>query len=77
MAELAQIGHLHTSLPFVVAEFEAAKALMGADYWSYGFAPNRRVLETFARYHHEQGLSAAPVAPEALFAPSTLDTSRN
>jgi len=34
------------------------------------------VLETFARYHHEQGLSARKVAPEELFAASTLDLAR-
>jgi 4,5-dihydroxyphthalate decarboxylase len=70
--ELGQIGHLFVSLPWGVAEFEQARLLMGDDYWSYGFEPNRHVLETFARYHHEQGLSARKVAPEELFAPSTL-----
>jgi 4,5-dihydroxyphthalate decarboxylase len=49
---------------------------MGEDFWSYGFETNRHVLETFTRYHHEQGLSAQKVAPEALFAPSTLDVSK-
>jgi 4,5-dihydroxyphthalate decarboxylase len=76
MAELAQIGHLYASLPFGVSEVAAAKALMGEDFWSYGFEANRHVLETFVRYHHEQGLSAQPVAPAALFARSTLDLSK-
>jgi len=76
MVELAQIGHLFNSLPFGVSEVAAAKALMGEDFWSYGFEANRHVLETFTRYHHEQGLSAKKVAPEALFAPSTLDISK-
>jgi 4,5-dihydroxyphthalate decarboxylase len=70
--ELGQIGHLFVSLPWGVAEFEHARALMGEDYWSYGFGPNRHVLETFARYHHEQSISARKVAPEELFAASTL-----
>jgi 4,5-dihydroxyphthalate decarboxylase len=70
--ELGQIGHLFVSLPWGVAEFEKARALMGTDYWSYGFDANRHVLETFTRYHHEQGLSARKVAPEELFAASTL-----
>lgn len=76
MAELGQIGHLFTSLPFGVSEFDAAKKLMGDDYWSYGYEANRHVLETFTRYHHEQGLSARKVAPEELFAQSTLDISK-
>ncbi len=77
MAELAQIGHLSASLPWGVSEFQAARALMGDDYWSYGLDANRHVLETFTRYHHEQGLSARRVAPEELFAASTLELSKN
>jgi 4,5-dihydroxyphthalate decarboxylase len=77
MEELAQIGHLYTSLPWGVSEFQQARELMGEDYWSYGLAPNRQQLETFTRYHHEQGLSARKVAPEELFAPSVLDLSKN
>ncbi|MEI7470336.1 MAG: ABC transporter substrate-binding protein, partial [Chloroflexota bacterium] len=76
MYELGQIGHLFNTLPWGVAEFEAAKKLMGEDYWSYGFKANEHVLETFTRYHHEQGLSAEKVDPRALFHPSTLDLSK-
>jgi len=73
MAELGQIGHLFVSLPWGVANFHAAQALLGADYWSYGFDRNRHVLDTFCRYHHDQGLSARLVDSASLFAPSTLD----
>jgi 4,5-dihydroxyphthalate decarboxylase len=63
-------------LPWLTANMEEARALMGDDYWSYGFAPNRHVLETFVRYHHEQGLSSRLLQPEELFAPGTLETFR-
>ncbi len=76
MDELGQIGHLFTSLPWGVMEFESARALMGEDYWSYGFEANQHVLETFTRYHHQQGLSARQVDPRALFHPATLDLSK-
>jgi 4,5-dihydroxyphthalate decarboxylase len=76
MYELGQIGHLFASLPWGVAEFEAAKALMGEDYWSYGYEQNKHVLETFTRYHFEQGLSAVKVNPESLFATSSLDLTK-
>jgi 4,5-dihydroxyphthalate decarboxylase len=76
MAEMAQIGHLFTSLPWGVSEFNEAKKLMGEDFWSYGFEANRQVLETFTRYHHAQHLSARKVAPEELFATSTLDIAK-
>jgi len=73
MQELGQIGHLFVSLPWGVSEFEKARELMGADYWSYGFEANRHVLETFTRYHHEQGLSPRRLQPEDMFAPETLE----
>ena len=74
--ELGQIGHLFTSLPWGVAEFDATRRLMGEDYWSYGIEPNRHVLEAFTRYHHEQGLSARQVKLAELFAPSTFELSK-
>jgi 4,5-dihydroxyphthalate decarboxylase len=74
--ELGQIGHLFVTLPWGVLEFEKARKLMGEDYWSYGVETNRHVLETFLRYHHEQGLSPRRLAPEELFAASTLHLTR-
>ncbi len=76
MAELSQIGHLFTSLPWGVADYESAKALLGSDYWSYGCGTNRHVLETFTRYHHNQGLSSRQVKPEQLFAESTVELTK-
>lgn len=75
--ELQQIGHFATTLPWGVAELEATRKLMGEDYWSYGLAANAHALETFVRYHHEQGISPRLVKPEELFAPSALDLARN
>ncbi len=77
IAELQQIGHFAATLPWGVAELEATKKLMGDDYWSYGLAPNQHALETFVRYHHEQGISPRLVKPEELFVPSVLDMARN
>jgi 4,5-dihydroxyphthalate decarboxylase len=39
----------------------------GTDYWPYGLAANRRTLETFLRWCHEQGVCARRLAPEELF----------
>lgn len=60
-------------LPWQVAAVEQATAELGADWWPYGFAKNRAVLETFLRYHHEQGLSRRLLRPEELFAPETFE----
>jgi 4,5-dihydroxyphthalate decarboxylase len=73
MPELAQIGFLYTTLPWSVAEFEDTIALMGEDYWPYGVKPNLQTIETFARYHHAQGLSQEPLSPKDLFASQTLE----
>jgi 4,5-dihydroxyphthalate decarboxylase len=67
---------LKAMLPWLTAHVEEARALMGEDYWSYGFAPNRATLATFLRYHHEQGLSPRLLTPEALFAPETMEAFR-
>jgi len=55
---------------------EETRALMGDDYWSYGFARNRATLATFLRYHHEQGLSKRLLTPEELFAPESMESFR-
>jgi 4,5-dihydroxyphthalate decarboxylase len=67
---------LKTSLPWQIAAVEETEQLMGKDWWSYGFAKNNKVIETFLRYHHEQGLSPRRLVPEELFAPETLDAFR-
>jgi hypothetical protein len=43
-------------------------SLFGPDPWAYGISKNRAVLQTFLDGAREQGLIAAPMAPEALFA---------
>jgi 4,5-dihydroxyphthalate decarboxylase len=75
--ELGQIGHLFCSLPWSVAEYQDAKKLIGDDFWSYGVdATNRKVLDAFLRYHHDQGLSQRLVSVDELFAPSTYHLTR-
>ncbi len=59
--------------PRMIAEIEEVRRDMGHDWWPYGCEPNRLALETFLRYHHEQGLSKRRLAPEELFASETLE----
>jgi 4,5-dihydroxyphthalate decarboxylase len=70
-----QTAALAAMLPWLVAHVEEARKEMGDDWWSYGLEPNRHVLETFLRYHQEQGLSKKRLAPEDLFAPETIGDS--
>ncbi len=60
-------------LPWLTAHVEEAVREMGEDWWSYGFHSNRHVLDTFLRYHHEQGLSKRRLKPEDMFAPETME----
>jgi 4,5-dihydroxyphthalate decarboxylase len=71
--DLGETAALKTMLPWANAHYEDAVRDMGRDYWPYGFEINRQVLETFLRYHHEQGLSKRRLEPEELFAPETLE----
>jgi 4,5-dihydroxyphthalate decarboxylase len=61
------------TLPWFAAEWEATRALMGADFWSYGLPANRRELETLCRYSREQYLAERALPIDELFAPGTLD----
>lgn len=76
LKELDELCHLAVTLPWMVHHHNEAKALMGADYWPYGLDANKHVIETFSRYHFDQGLSKRKVAPEELFVASALDLSK-
>jgi 4,5-dihydroxyphthalate decarboxylase len=76
MHELGQIGHLATSLPWSVAEYDRLRRVMGEDFWSYGVDSNRHVLETLARYSHDQGLSVRRLPVDEMFVPSTHELSK-
>ena len=71
--DLYQTAALKTMLPWLTAHVEEARRELGDDFWPYGFHDNRHVLDTFLRYHHEQGLSKRRLAPEDLFAPETME----
>ena len=48
-------------LPWITAELEATRALMGSDYWSYGLQPNRAVLDWTLDQMRNDGLIGTPV----------------
>jgi len=72
--ELAEAHAYRVMLPWLPAHVAEVRRELGDDWWPYGFAANRHVLDTFLRYHHEQGLSPRRLAPETLFAPETLES---
>jgi 4,5-dihydroxyphthalate decarboxylase len=60
----------------MVHHFNEARELLGDDYWPYGMEANHHGIDTFSRYHFEQGLSKRRVAPEELFWVPALDLSK-
>jgi 4,5-dihydroxyphthalate decarboxylase len=74
VARLTDTSATKVTLPFVEEQLRAARALMGLDFWSYGAAPNRHVLDKFLHHHHAQGLSRRRLTVEELFHPSTLES---
>jgi 4,5-dihydroxyphthalate decarboxylase len=72
-AELAETTALKVGLPWVNAEYDETRELMGDDFWSYGLnEPNRKTLAAMARYSYEQGLAVRLLTVEEMFADSTL-----
>ena len=73
LTRLADTSATKVTLPFVEESLRRARTLMGRDFWTYGYAPNKPTLDAFLGFHHHQGLSSRLVATEELFHPSTLE----
>jgi 4,5-dihydroxyphthalate decarboxylase len=71
---LADTAALPYVLPWLVAEVEETRALMGDDPFPYGVARTRRAVETLAGYSFRQGLAPRRLSVEELFWDSLLDT---
>ena len=76
VADLTQTSALPLSLPFLTEHAYQTVAAMGEDFWPYGLESNRKTLETFVRYMHEQGMIEGRMPIEELFAQSTHRTFR-
>ena len=61
------------TMPFVEDTLKTAKDLMGENFWSYGVANNRVVLEAFCDMHFGQGLSPRKLEVGELFHPSSYE----
>ena len=72
-AQLMETDALKVTLPWVVAETEETRRVMGDDFWPYGIEPNRVSLEALPRFLYEQNLISRVPEIEELFAPNTVD----
>lgn len=73
-ARLAETAASRDMLPWLYAEAERTRDLMGPSWWSYGLAGNAEGLAAFLRYSREQGLARRAFEPDGLFAPETLES---
>ena len=61
--------HMAVITPWFSELFAENRALLGEDWWPYGVGANRKAVDTFLRYHHEQGLSRRLLTSEDIFVP--------
>ncbi len=76
LARLEDTSAAKVTLPFVEDQLMAVRQMMGEDFWAYGLAPNRHVIDAFLGHHRRQGLSAGALTAQDLFHPSTWETSK-
>lgn len=74
--DLLVSASLKTMLPWQIHAVEDTMANLGKHWWPYGVEANRQVIETFTRYHFEQGLSPRQLTVEEMFAPETFSEFR-
>lgn len=69
-----RLYQVQTMLPWANALVEETIAEFGENWWPYGISANRLALDTYLRYHHEQGLSSRRWQVDEIFAPELLGT---
>ena len=63
-----------TMIPWLSKLIAENTGLLGNDWWPYGVSANRQAIETFLRYHFEQGLSRRRLTCEDIFMPELLES---
>jgi len=58
---------LHESSPWVLADLEEQRTLMGPDYQAYGYRENQAMVAAFCEEQYRQGLIKEPLSPDRLF----------
>jgi hypothetical protein len=67
-------NNMATMLPWFSKLVDADRSLLGEDWWPYGVKANRTAVDTYLRYHFEQGLSKRRLTCEDIFVPELLGT---
>ncbi|MBO0879913.1 MAG: 4,5-dihydroxyphthalate decarboxylase [Mycobacterium sp.] len=61
--------HMSVVTPWFSELFARNRALLGENWWPYGLDANRKAVDTFLRYHYEQGLSQRLLTSDDIFVP--------
>ena len=56
--------------PWLMRDIDEIHEVFNGEPWPYGVEPNRRTLEAFLTYTHEQGIAHRPVTLDEVFPPS-------
>ncbi|WP_338727441.1 hypothetical protein [Haladaptatus sp. DJG-WS-42] len=65
---------LPVTLPWLIDHLQETRAILGENFWPYGFVPNRADIEMMCQYMDEQGLTPRKVAPADLFVDELRET---
>lgn len=65
-------NNMDSMIPWVSKLIGEDRSLLGEDWWPYGIGANRKAVDTFLRYHFEQGLSKRRLTCEDIFVPELL-----
>lgn len=69
-----RLYEVQTMVPWMNALIERNGDQLGDNWWPYGIAANHTALDTYLRYHYQQGLSSRRWKIEDVFAPELLDS---
>lgn len=67
-------NNMATMVPWFSKLVDENRGLLGEDWWPYGMKANRKAVDTYLRYHFEQGLSKRRLTCEDIFVPELLGT---
>lgn len=76
LARIGEIAASHVPLPWMADTVVRTRALLGEDVFPYGIEPNRRTLEAFVQFGHEQGLCHRRLSVDELFPPTVATSFR-
>jgi hypothetical protein len=66
--------HMAVMTPWFSELFAENRRLLGEDWWPYGLGANHKAVDTFLRYHYQQGRSKRLLTSEDIFVLELLDT---